>query len=163
MNAAKYTTQRLPSFAAVLLAFAAALPAVAAENPAIRIEDGTVEPLAGRDYSMRIDVAASRFERYDAASDRVELIDFDARGARTLAPGLWLAVPQPGSAAVALLPLGTNPSAAAANVAILDLPAAVVARIRDDGGVIYVDGGGRVAAATRDADARVAEATPGVR
>ena len=147
MNAAKYTTQRLPSLVAVLLAFAAALPAAAAENPAIRIEDGAVEPLAGRDYSMRIDVAASRFERYDAASGRVELTDFDTRGARTLAPGLWLAVPQPGSAAVALLPLGANPSAVASNVAILELPAVVAARIHDDGGVIYVDADARVAAA----------------
>lgn len=145
MKFAKSTMLR--SAAAALIALAA-LPAVAAETAAIRIEDGAVEPLAGRDYSMRVDVAASRFERYDTASGRTELAAVDAQGARALAPGLWLAVPQSGADAVTLLPLGANPSAAASNVATLKLPAAVVEHLHRNGGVIYVDADARIAAAT---------------
>lgn len=118
----------------LLLALAAG--AAFAESP-IRIESDNAEPLAGRDYSMRVDVAAARFERYDAASGRTELAPLAVAGAKALAPGLWLAVPQANG--VALLPLGTNPSAQAANVEALALPAAVVARIHDDGGVVWVD------------------------
>ena len=123
----------------MLALLAAALPLAAAERAPIAIEDGATEPLAGRDFTMRIDIAAARFERYDAATGRVEGADLAQGRAGLLAPGLWLAVPQPGTDAVALLPVGANPAVAAASVAALDLPPALVARIRADGGVIYVD------------------------
>lgn len=144
MKAAKSTTLR--RVAAALIALAS-LPTLAAETAAIRVEDGAVEPLAGRDYNMRVDVAASRFERYDTASGRTELAAVDTQGARALAPGLWLAVPQARADAVTLLPLGANPSTAAANVATLKLPAAIVEHLHRDGGVIYVDADARIAAA----------------
>ena len=134
MNAAKSPMTRLAMFALV----AVALPLAAAE---IAIEDGATDPLAGRDYTMRVDVAAARVERYDAATGRVEGADLARGRADALVPGLWLAVPQPGSDAVALLPVGTNPAVAAASIDALDLPPALVARLRADGGVIYVDAG----------------------
>lgn len=140
MKAAKSTVSRR---AFALLAFAVALPLAAAEITPIAVENGAVEPLAGRDYTMRVDVAAARFERYDAATGRIEQVDLARAGAAAVAPGLWLAVPQPGAGTVELLPVGTNPSAASANAAALSLPPAVAARLAADGGVIYVDAGVR--------------------
>lgn len=72
----------------------------------IRIDEAPVEPLPGRDYSMRLDLAAARFDQIDAQSGEVHSRVFSAECAAVLAPGLWLAVPA--ETGLDLLPVGAT-------------------------------------------------------
>lgn len=125
-------------------AFAGAVPAAD-----IVVDDAAIEPLPGRDYSMRLDFAAARFERIDTQTGETHASVFSTECAATLAPGLWLAVPV--QAGLDLLPLGatrddatrvaagcrTTPDQAAT------LPPALLQQIAaSGGGVVYVDAAG---------------------
>jgi hypothetical protein len=129
----------------VLLALFAgfAVPASAAD---IRIDDVAVEPLPGRDYSMRLDLAAARFDQIDAGSGEIRSRVFSAECAATLAPGLWLAVPA--AAGLDLLPVGATvdratavaPGCRTAPGQAATLPPALLQQIAESGGgMIFVD------------------------
>ncbi|TDR46488.1 hypothetical protein DFR29_10319 [Tahibacter aquaticus] len=151
MKSLKRLALPLSRIAVLLFAFAAtgvqAAPP-AADNP-ILIDSASVEPLPGRDYSMRLDLAAARFEQIDAQSGEVHGRVFSAECAASLAEGLWLAVPA-GEGRLDLLPLGATEAAATATAVAAGcrtlpsqgatLPPALVAQIAGSGGgVIFVD------------------------
>lgn len=136
-------------FARTVAAVSFTLFAGAAMAADIVVDDAAVEPLPGRDYSMRLDVAASRFEQIDAQTGEVRSRVFSAECAEALAPGLWLAVPA--TSGLELLPLGTTHDSAmrvAAGCRIspdenATLPPALVQQISaSGGGVVYVDASG---------------------
>jgi len=147
----------------VAAALAAVLFAGAATAADIAIDENAAEPLPGRDYSMRLDLAAARFEQYDARDGAVHSRVFSAECAASLAGGLWLAVPAEGGR-LDLLPLGgTAPDAQATQVdagcrtapgQAATLPPALLQQIASQGGgVVFVDnstlrraGAGQVAA-----------------
>lgn len=133
--------------------FAGAAAAVQAAPPAadgaILIDTASVEPLPGRDYSMRLDLAAARFDQIDAQSGEVHSHVFSVECAASLASGLWLAVPA-GAGRLDLLPLGATEAAATATPVVAGcrtlpsqgatLPPALVQQIAGNGGgVIFVD------------------------
>lgn len=156
-----------PAIATLLgrLAFAAFAGAATAATAAdIRIDEASVEPLPGRDYSMRLDMAAARFEQIDPHSGNVVARGFSAECAASLAQGLWLAVPAAGDR-LELLPLGLTADRALAVSAGCDtaaaqsatLPPALLAQIAArGGGVIFIDGAGLDAAGSLAAS----QATP---
>ncbi|MEO8671284.1 MAG: hypothetical protein ABI411_08210 [Tahibacter sp.] len=119
------------------------------ERAPIRNETVLVEPLAGRDYSMRIDLAAARFERYDGDVTVVESITLPGNCRTEPASGLWLAVTGDTPHSLRLLPLGLTDGEALqtdthadCRDSALALPPSVLERIAaNGGGVIYVDRG----------------------
>jgi len=136
-------------FARTLAAVSFTLFAGAVAAADIVVDDAVVEPLPGRDYSMRLDVAASRFEQIDAQTGEVHARVFSAECAAALSPGLWLAVPASGG--LELLPLGLTRDSATRVAAGCrtapgesdTLPPALVQQIAaNGGGVVYVDAGG---------------------
>lgn len=136
-------------FARTLAAVSFVVFAGAATAADIVVDDAAVEPLPGRDYSMRLDVAASRFEQIDAQTGEIRSRVFSAECAEALAPGLWLAVPV--ASGLDLLPLGATRDSAmrvAAGCRIAPdenatLPPALVQQIAaNGGGVVYVDASG---------------------
>lgn len=138
-------------------AFAFASMAGGLQAADIVVDEAATEPLPGRDYSMRLDFAAARFERIDAQTGETRASVFSTECAATLAPGLWLAVPA--TTGLELLPLGATRDRATRVAAgcrtapdqAATLPPALLQQIATDGGgVVYVD------AAGLDTDARVA-------
>jgi len=128
----------------VLALFAGVAGAVSAAD--IRIDDSIVEPLPGRDYSMRLDLAAARFDQIDAQSGEIHSRVFSAECAATLAPGLWLAVPA--DAGLDLLPVGATadratavaPGCRTAPGQAATLPPALLQQIAAaGGGIIFVN------------------------
>ncbi|WP_313919636.1 hypothetical protein [Tahibacter sp.] len=120
----------------------------------IRIDDRVVEPLPGRDYSMRLDLAAARFEQIDAQSGEIRSRVFSAECAAALAPGLWLAVPA--DTGLDLLPVGVTvdhatavaPGCRTAPGQAATLPPALLQQIAAaGGGVIFVNNAALDAAA----------------
>jgi hypothetical protein len=112
----------------------------------IRIDDSAVEPLPGRDYSMRLDLAAARFEQIDAQSGEIRSRMFSAECAATLASGLWLAVPA--ETGLDLLPVGATadratavaPGCRTAPGQAATLPPALLQQIAAaGGGIIFVN------------------------
>jgi hypothetical protein len=141
----------------VLVAAASLLIAGAAGAAEISIDERAVEPLPGRDYSMRLDLAAARFEQYDVRDGVVSSRGFSSECAASLTPGLWLAVPADGGK-LDLLPVGTTETRAeATRVApgcridaseAATLPPALLQQIAaQGGGVIFVDNSTVTAAA----------------
>lgn len=132
------------------LAFCAGLLFAGAATAAdIAIDQNAAEPLPGRDYSMRLDLAAARFEQYDARDGAVHSRVFSAECAASLAPGLWLAVPAEGGR-LDLLPLGGTEAGAQATrvdagcrtapAQAATLPPALLQQITaQGGGVVLVD------------------------
>lgn len=124
----------------------------------IRVDDGAVEPLPGRDYSMRLDLAAARFDQIDAQSGEVRSRVFSAECAAALAPGLWLAVPA--ETGLDLLPVGATvdhatavaPGCRTAPDQAATLPPALLQQIvAAGGGIIFVNS----AAMDDSADGRI--------
>lgn len=140
------------------LVFAAFAATAAAAD--ITIDASAVEPLPGRDYSMRLDLAAARFEQIDAQSGEIRVRGFSAECVANLAPGLWLAV-LAAPDRLELLPMGVTADRATAVAAGCRTAAAQPATLPPlllqeiaarGGGVILVDNatfgaadGGRVA------------------
>jgi len=149
------SSRRISSASALVLSLLLAGSAAAAD---IAIDDSVVEPLPGRDYSMRLDLAAARFEQIDARSGETQTRALSTECVAALAPGLWLAVPA--AQGLELLPLGATADHAVTVAAgcrtapdqAATLPPAVLQQIAaHGGGVIYVDaagldGAGRIAA-----------------
>jgi hypothetical protein len=147
-------SRRISSASALVLSLLLAGSAAAAD---IAIDNGVAEPLPGRDYSMRLDLAAARFEQVDARSGETQSRALSTECVAALAPGLWLAVPA--AQGLDLLPLGAtadHPIMVAAGCRTAPdqaatLPPAVLQQIAaHGGGVIYVDatgldGAGRIA------------------
>lgn len=138
-----------PLVSRIAFVLIAAIAGSAAGADPIAVDNADVEPLPGRDYSMRLDLAAARFDQIDARSGEVHSRVFSVECAAALADGLWLAVPN-GNDALDLLPLGaTERSASATAVAAgcrtapnqaATLPPALLHQIVGaGGGVIYVD------------------------
>lgn len=147
-----------PRRAGTLATLLLALLAGSASAADIVIDEAATEPLQGRDYSMRLDFAAARFERIDPQSGVVSARVFSAECAATLAPGLWLAVPAQDG--LELLPLGLTRDRATVVAAgcrtapqqAATLPPALLQQIAENGGgVVYVDASGL------DASVRVAD------
>lgn len=135
-------------------AFAFASMAGGLQAADILVDEAATEPLPGRDYSMRLDFAAARFERIDAQTGETRASVFSTECAATLAPGLWLAVPV--QTGLELLPLGATRDSAMRVAAgcrttpdqAATLPPAVLQQIAaNGGGVVYVDAAGLDAAA----------------
>jgi hypothetical protein len=112
----------------------------------IRIDDSAVEPLPGRDYSMRLDLAAARFDQIDAQSGEIRSRVFSAECVAALAPGLWLAVPA--ESGLDLLPVGVTvdratavaPGCRTAPGQAATLPPALLQQIAAaGGGIIFVN------------------------
>ncbi|WP_257387685.1 hypothetical protein [Tahibacter caeni] len=150
MNTTNRSLYRRLSSAALLLSL---LLAGAAGAAGIAIDDAVVEPLPGRDYSMRLDLAAARFEQIDAQSGETHARALSTECVAALAPGLWLAVPA--AQGLELLPVGATVDHATTVAAgcrtapeqAATLPPAVLQQIAaNGGGVIYVDAGGLDAA-----------------
>lgn len=125
----------------------------------IRIDDSAAEPLPGRDYSMRLDLAAARFDQIDAQSGEIRSRVFSAECATTLASGLWLAVPA--ETGLDLLPVGVTadratavaPGCRTAPGQAATLPPALLQQIAAaGGGIIFVNN----AAFDDSAESRVA-------
>ncbi len=135
--------------ARTLAAVSFSLIAGAAAAADIVVDDAATEPLPGRDYSMRLDFAAARFDQIDAQTGETRTRVFSAECAATLAPGLWLAVPA--QAGLELLPLGATRDSATKVAAgcrtapdqAATLPPALLQQIAaSGGGVVYVDAAG---------------------
>ncbi|WP_386069965.1 hypothetical protein ACFJIW_06115 [Tahibacter sp. UC22_41] len=147
-------SRRISSASALMLSLLLAGSAAAAD---IAIDDAVVEPLPGRDYSMRLDLAAARFEQIDARGE-TQARALSTECVAALASGLWLAVPA--AQGLELLPVGATADKAITVSAgcrtapdqAATLPPAVLQQIAaHGGGVIYVDaagldGAGRIAA-----------------
>lgn len=155
----------------LVLAGAAMLSAIAAQthhrnpqaNPAMQ-DDAPVAPLAGRDYSMRLDVLRGRVQFFDATARMAGVTPIASHGCEAdltqLEPGLWLAVPQAredGATDLVLQPMGaTAPGrkdgvvltpCADAKSSSTALSGKVRAHILErGGGVVFVDAGAAPAA-----------------
>ncbi|MBL8296707.1 MAG: hypothetical protein JNN30_00030 [Rhodanobacteraceae bacterium] len=143
------STRTRRNLARKLAAFALTVYAGAAASAGIAVDEAAAEPLAGRDYSMRLDLAAARFEQIDTQTGEIRTRMFSAECAAALAPGLWLAVPAAGG--LELLPLGATADVATLVAAgcrtqsdqAATLPPALLQQIAaGGGGVIYVDAAG---------------------
>jgi len=139
----------LYSVFAALLAVVSLDGAAQQQSAPILNETSLIEPLAGRDYSMRIDLAANRFERYDGDVKVVESITLPSNCHTEPASGLWLAVAGDAPHSLNLMPLGLTDGEtlqtdthADCRDSALALPPSVLERIATNGGgVIYVDRG----------------------
>lgn len=156
LNALTLASPRLLSRLAFALFASVAGLASAAD---IRIDDGPVEPLPGRDYSMRLDLAAARFDQIDPQSGEIRSRVFSAECATALAPGLWLAVQAENG--LDLLPVGVTvdratavaPGCRTAPGQAATLPPALLQQIAAaGGGIIFVNN----AAIDAAAESRVA-------
>ncbi|MBL8300680.1 MAG: hypothetical protein JNN30_20260 [Rhodanobacteraceae bacterium] len=145
----QYSAPTSRSLTRVLTALAWTLLAGSVSAAAIAVDETLTEPLAGRDYSMRLDLAAARFEQIDTQTGEIRTRMFSAECAAALAPGLWLAAPAAGS--LELLPLGATADVATLVAAgcrtqsdqAATLPPALLQQIAaGGGGVIYVDAAG---------------------
>jgi hypothetical protein len=148
----------------MLLAGAAVLSAMAATHhrpsrvSAAVVEDAPATPVAGLNYGMRLDTQRGRVQFFGADARLSGIVPADSRGCHAdltaLQPGLWLAVTETaedGHSELVLQPFGnaTPERAVAVNVHSCDetaathgvvLPAALRARIQQQGGVLFVDG-----------------------
>jgi hypothetical protein len=143
MKASQNVRKLLSNLTFVLIASLSA-SAGAAE---IAIEQSAVEPLPGRDYSMRLDLTTARFEQIDAQTGDASSRGFSSECAASLASGLWLAVPA-ATGHLELLPLGQTHAESIAVAAgcktaadqAATLPPALLEQIAArGGGVIFVD------------------------
>ncbi len=143
LNRLPFASPRLVS-RLVFTLFAGVAGAASAAD--IRVDDSAVEPLPGRDYSMRLDLAAARFDQIDAQSGEIRSRVFSAECAATLAPGLWLAVPA--NTGLDLLPVGMTadratavaPGCRTAPGQAATLPPALLQQIAEvGGGIIFVN------------------------
>lgn len=150
MNTSNRSLHRRISSASLLLSLLLAGTAGAAD---IAVDDAVAEPLPGRDYSMRLDLAAARFEQIDARSGDTLARALSTECVAALAPGLWLAVPA--AQGLELLPVGATADRAITVAAgcrtapeqAATLPPAVLQQIAaNGGGVIFVDAAGLDAA-----------------
>lgn len=146
MNTSNRSLSRRISSVSALVLLLLAGSAAAAD---IAVDNGVAEPLPGRDYSMRLDLAAARFEQIDARSGETQARALSTECVAALAPGLWLAVPA--AQGLDLLPLGATADRAITVAAgcrtapdqAATLPPAVLQQIAaHGGGVIYVDAAG---------------------
>ena len=153
----------------LLLAGAAVLSALAAQThqrapapPAQSADagrDAAIDPLPGRDYSMRLDLQRGRVQFYAGDAHLAAIAPAGARDCTArlaaLDPGLWLAVPQAradGGSELVLEPLGATAPTRRGGVTVaacgasgadeLVLAPALRQRIlQRGGGVLFVDGG----------------------
>jgi hypothetical protein len=139
------------ALAACLVAALTLLPAVRYAHAAPA--DDVVEPLAGRDFTMRYEPATGRFERFGGDVTLAESVTL-ATSRAAPGPGLWLAVPSTEAAGhIVLLPLGLTAGQAIDGGLDADLAARLAAQ---GGGVLFVDDGtaapvgGRAAVAAKE-------------
>jgi hypothetical protein len=144
--------------AAMLSALAATAQHRAPRIVAAPADDAPVAPLAGRDYSMRLDTVRGRVQFFDAKARLAGIVPAAARACEAswaaLQPGLWLAVAETdgdGARTLSLQPLGATAPGRRESLSLGTcgeggvgpaLSAAVVARIVErGGGVLFVDDG----------------------
>jgi len=125
---------------------------------AAAVDDAPAAPVAGINYNMRLDTQRGRVQFFGADARLTGIVPADTRRCHAdltaLQPGLWLAVTETaadGGSELVLQPFGnaTPERAVAVDVQSCDdvaalhgvvLPAALRARILQQGGVLFVDG-----------------------
>src|SRR3569623_48847 len=154
----------------LVLAGAAMLSAIAAQTHyrlppanAAGQDDAPVAPLAGRDYSMRLDAVRGRMQFFDADARMAGVTPIASHGCEAdlaqLEPGLWLAVPQlreDGATDLVLQPMGATAPGRHDDVVLMPCadatsPAHLSGKVRAHllergGGVVFVDAGALPAA-----------------